>query len=49
MTVEQSDEKHNEEFSKTRTVFMERLDVDEEVADIPCRKDSIRWKVAYVR
>jgi N utilization substance protein A len=34
MTIEQSNEKHNEEFSKTRAVFMDKLDVDEEVADI---------------
>src|SRR5674476_982339 len=34
MTVEQSSEKHNEEFSNTRAVFMDKLDVDEEVADI---------------
>src|SRR5574340_750965 len=32
MTVEQSNEKHAEEFSQTRAVFMEKLDVDEEVA-----------------
>ena len=34
MTVEQSEEKSDEEFSKARSVFMERLDVDAEVADI---------------
>jgi len=34
MTVEQSEEKNDEEFSKARSVFMERLDVDAEVADI---------------
>ncbi len=34
MTVEQSEEKIDEEFSKARSVFMERLDVDAEVADI---------------
>ncbi|MDH4216418.1 MAG: transcription termination factor NusA [Gallionella sp.] len=49
MTVEQSNEKHNEEFSKTRTVFMERLDVDEEVADILVQEGfNTLEEVAYV-
>jgi len=34
MTVEQSEEKNDEEFSKARSVFIELLDVDAEVADI---------------
>jgi len=34
MTIEQSSEKHAEEFSKIRTLFIEKLDVDEEVANI---------------
>lgn len=34
MTVEQSSEKHAEEFSKIRSLFIEKLDVDEEVANI---------------
>jgi N utilization substance protein A len=49
MTVEQSNEKHNEEFSKTRTMFMERLDVDEEVADILVQEGfNTLEEVAYV-
>jgi N utilization substance protein A len=49
MTVEQSNEKHNEEFSKTRKVFMERLDVDEEVADILVQEGfNTLEEVAYV-
>lgn len=34
MTVEQSSEKHAEEFSKIRSLFIDKLDVDEEVANI---------------
>ena len=34
MTVEQSSEKHEEEFAKIRGLFIEKLDVDEEVANI---------------
>ncbi len=34
MTVEQSSEKHAEEFSKIRNLFIDKLDVDEEVANI---------------
>jgi N utilization substance protein A len=34
MTVEQSKERNDEEFSKAQSIFMERLDVDSEVADI---------------
>ena len=49
MTVEQSNEKHNEEFSKTRAVFMEKLDVDEEVADILVQEGfNTLEEVAYV-
>ncbi len=49
MTVEQSNEKHNEEFSKIRTEFMNRLDVDEEVADILVQEGfSSLDEVAYV-
>ena len=49
MTVEQSDEKHNVEFSNTRAVFMEKLDVDEEVADILVQEGfNTLEEVAYV-
>jgi N utilization substance protein A len=34
MTVEQSSEKHEEEFAKIRGLFIDKLDVDEEVANI---------------
>jgi N utilization substance protein A len=49
MTVEQSSEKHNEEFSNTRAIFMEKLDVDEEVADILVQEGfNTLEEVAYV-
>ncbi len=49
MTVEQSNEKHTEEFSKIRAVFMEKLDVDEEVADILVQEGfNTLEEVAYV-
>jgi len=49
MTVEQSNEKHSEEFSMTRAVFMEKLDVDEEVADILVQEGfNTLEEVAYV-
>ena len=49
MTVNQSSEKHEEEFSKTRAVFMEKLDVDEEVADILVQEGfNTLEEVAYV-
>ena len=49
MTVEQSSEKHNEEFSTTRALFMEKLDVDEEVADILVQEGfNTLEEVAYV-
>lgn len=49
MTVEQSSEKHAEEFAKIRQLFMERLDVDEEVADILVQEGfNTLEEVAYV-
>jgi N utilization substance protein A len=49
MTVEQSSEKHAEEFSKIRVAFMEKLDVDEEVADILVQEGfNTLEEVAYV-
>ncbi|MBW8076792.1 MAG: transcription termination/antitermination protein NusA [Gallionella sp.] len=49
MTVEQSSEKHAEEFSKIRTLFIEKLDVDEEVANILVEEGfNTLEEVAYV-
>ncbi|HET7832826.1 MAG TPA: transcription termination factor NusA [Gallionella sp.] len=49
MTVEQSNEKHNEEFARIRAMFMEKLDVDEEVADILVQEGfNTLEEVAYV-
>jgi len=49
MTVEQSNEKHAEEFSETRAIFMAKLDVDEEVADILVQEGfNTLEEVAYV-
>jgi len=49
MTVEQANEKHEEEFSKTRTLLMAKLDVDEEVADILVQEGfTTLEEVAYV-
>jgi len=49
MTVEQAQEKSTEEVSKLRELFMQRLDVDEEVADILIQEGfSTLEEVAYV-
>jgi N utilization substance protein A len=49
MTVSQSSEKHAEEFAKIRGMFMEKLDVDEEVADILVQEGfNTLEEVAYV-
>ena len=49
MTVEQSSEKHAEEFSKIRTLFIDKLDVDEEVANILVEEGfNTLEEVAYV-
>lgn len=49
MTVEESEQKNQEEFAATRRLFMERLDVDEEVADILVQEGfSTLEEVAYV-
>ncbi len=49
MTVELSNEKHAEEFAETRIIFMEKLDVDEEVADILVQEGfNTLEEVAYV-
>lgn len=49
MTVEQSNEKHAEEFEKIRHMFIEKLDVDEEVADILVQEGfNTLEEVAYV-
>jgi N utilization substance protein A len=49
MTVDQSNEKHAEEFDKIRKLFVEKLDVDEEVADILVQEGfNTLEEVAYV-
>ncbi len=49
MTVEQAREKHDQEFDRIRAVFMEKLDVDEEVADILVQEGfATLEEVAYV-
>ncbi len=49
MTVEESDRKNQEEFLEIRGLFMEKLDVDEEVADILVQEGfSTLEEVAYV-
>jgi len=49
MTVEESRQKQEEEQSNTRAVFIEKLDVDEEVADILVQEGfSSLEEVAYV-
>jgi N utilization substance protein A len=49
MTVEESRQKQEEEQATTRAVFMEKLDVDEEVADILVQEGfSSLEEVAYV-
>jgi len=49
LTVDQANEKHEEEFVKTRTLLMDRLDVDEEVADILVQEGfTTLEEVAYV-
>ncbi|HLY95935.1 MAG TPA: transcription termination factor NusA, partial [Sideroxyarcus sp.] len=49
MTVEQSAEKNEQEFSKIRDLFVEKLDVDEEVADILVQEGfNTLEEVAYV-
>jgi N utilization substance protein A len=49
MTVEESAQKHQAETEKTRGLFMEKLDVDEEVADILIQEGfSTLEEVAYV-
>lgn len=49
MTVEESSEKNEQEFAKIRDLFMSRLDVDEEVADILVQEGfNTLEEVAYV-
>jgi len=49
MTVEQSAEKNEQEFSKVRDLFVSKLDVDEEVADILVQEGfNTLEEVAYV-
>ncbi|MBI1424353.1 MAG: transcription termination/antitermination protein NusA [Gammaproteobacteria bacterium] len=49
MTVEESSQKNEQEFAKIRNEFMEKLDVDEEVADILVQEGfNTLEEVAYV-
>lgn len=49
MTVEEAEQKSEEEYNSTRQVFMQKLDVDEEVADILIQEGfSTLEEVAYV-
>ena len=49
MTMEESQAKNEEEFSVLRQLFMEKLDVDEEVADILAQEGfTTLEEVAYV-
>ncbi len=49
MTVEESQKKNEEEFATVRALFMQKLDVDEEVADILVQEGfSTLEEVAYV-
>jgi N utilization substance protein A len=49
MTVEESRQKQDQEHSRVRAIFMEKLDVDEEVADILVQEGfSSLEEVAYV-
>jgi transcription termination/antitermination protein NusA len=49
MTVEEAEQKHEEEYSIARQVFMQKLDVDEEVADILIQEGfGTLEEVAYV-
>jgi len=49
MTVEESNRKHEEEANRLRSLFMERLDVDQEVADILVEEGFTSLEeVAYV-
>ncbi len=49
MTVEEAEQKHEEEYTAARVVFMQKLDVDEELADILIQEGfSTLEEVAYV-
>ena len=49
MTEEEAEQKGEEEYGKTRQLFMDRLDVDEEVADILIQEGfSALEEIAYV-
>jgi len=49
MTVEEAEQKHEEEYTAIRKVFIEKLDVDEELADILIQEGfSTLEEVAYV-
>ncbi|GAA5785595.1 transcription termination/antitermination protein NusA [Chitiniphilus shinanonensis] len=49
MTVDEAEKKHEEEFSKVRELFVQALDVDEEVADVLVQEGfNTLEEVAYV-
>ena len=49
MTEEEAAKKHEEEYTKTRQLFIDKLDVDEEVADILVQEGfSTLEEIAYV-
>ncbi|BCB27634.1 transcription termination/antitermination protein NusA [Sulfurimicrobium lacus] len=49
MTVEEAEKKHEEEYTSIRKIFIEKLDVDEELADILIQEGfSTLEEVAYV-
>lgn len=49
MTVDEAEQKHEEEYTAARQVFMQKLDVDEELADILIQEGfSTLEEVAYV-
>ncbi|TJZ69795.1 transcription termination factor NusA [Chitiniphilus eburneus] len=49
MTVDEAEQKHEEEFSKVRELFVRALDVDEEVADVLVQEGfNTLEEVAYV-
>lgn len=49
MTVEEAEQKNEKEFSRVRTMFMQALDIDEEVADVLVQEGfNTLEEVAYV-
>src|SRR5690606_32936505 len=49
LTEEEAEQKHEEEYTQTRQLFIDKLDVDEEVADILVQEGfSTLEEIAYV-